>query len=636
MNPERLLGRVATGAIVSVPVLAMLGLLSGASGLGLSSRGLSAVPSILALADPILWTAAWETFLAASIASSLAYLAGVPLGVLLGGRRIPGRTLLGILMMTPLAMPPVAAVVGLEAFLDLLRETQPGWIEAGGSALVRGFGADATRLGPWVALVGLATTFGIPWVAMSVREVWRRVDPDWIDAALAAGAGQGGRVDRLVMRPLIRRQAARAAGGVFAFTVLEPAMPTLLGVWPHPAALSVAEWSASLGVSVPTPRLAILGLLASMIAWVGWTVWRRLGGPIESLPETDQPGRAARGVSWVAALTGLLVLVPLLVAIEIPLMGLIRVGLRLDLSGLGPLDQFVNDPGQALTTIRGALDPLGADGRRILEDRQLVGALLRSLSLGLAAALLGWLSTLGRRQGENASRIGDSWVGERLGLGGGIRGDRVRAGGGLPFLVPPLGVTLGLATTPWLLDRLLGRPIVSGWLVDTLGWDGLGMVIASVVLVWLTLPVWNRVPGRQADGPWFEAGLTLGLPARQARRLERRAIPNHTRSARRVAALLTLCLAVTTTLPAWLLLPTPPERTLMVEWVDRTTSPGDPTGPEPPPPLVLLGLTLLQGITLISLARLRLLPWPESSEPCPIPFSEEMGSHETTDNPNEG
>ncbi|ADV61932.1 hypothetical protein Isop_1347 [Isosphaera pallida ATCC 43644] len=617
MNLGRLGGRVGFVAIASAPVAATLGLLAGTLGLGLGSRGLTAVPLILALADPILWTSAFETFLAAAAASALAYLVGVPVGAFLGGRRFPGRAFLGIVMWTPLAMPPAAAVAGWNAFHDTLRQTRPGWTTLGESILTAGFGPEVIRVGPWVALVFLATTFGIPWVALSVREIWRRVDPDWLDAALAAGAEQGGQLDRLIMRPLIRRQAARAAGGVFAFTVLEPTMPTLLGVWPHPAALAVSEWSAWLGVDPPPPRLAILGLLASTIAWGGWSLWRRLGGRIESLPETNHPGQAARGISWGGALMGLLLLTLIMVAVEIPLIGLIRVGFRVDWTSLKPVGQLVSDPGLALTTARGFFDPLWADGQRILEDPQLIAASLRGFGLGLTAALLGWLTTLGRRWDEKGTVVPGASLWDRLGLGGWTRRDRIRAGGGWPFLVPPLGVTLGLAVTPWLLDHIWGRPVVTGWLVDTLGWDGLGMVIAAVVLAWLTLPVWNQVPGRQSDGPWFEAGLVLGLPARLARRLERRAIPNQTGIARRAAAFLTLTLALTTTLPAWILLPTPPERTLMVEWVDRTWSHGDPTGREPPPPLVLLGLTLLQGVALISLARRRLLPWPESPPTAP-------------------
>jgi ABC-type Fe3+ transport system permease subunit len=226
----------------------------------------SAFPLALTLLDPFVWTCARNSLLVASASTALAMGLGVGLGSIVGERRFRGRGSLWALMMVPLAAGPVLIAPSLEALLG----DRGGWDWLASRS---SFGVSAEAVVRWSALVWTGLVVGVPLVALATVAGLRRVDPAWIDAALAMGATRR-RAWRDVAWPSLRPGVARASAMVFTLTLIEPAGPLVLGLG---RTLAVQLVRAATRLDQPT-RASTLALLATAIVLVGRALILRWGG----------------------------------------------------------------------------------------------------------------------------------------------------------------------------------------------------------------------------------------------------------------------------------------------------------------------------------------------------------------------
>jgi molybdate transport system permease protein len=140
----------------------------------------------------------------ALMATGLALVFGVALGLLLARRQFPGRELLDAISTAPMVMPPT--VLGYYVLVVLGRSSTVGhlWESVFGSSIV------FTRTGAVVA----ATLGSIPLVVKSARAALEGVDETLLQAARTLGAGRF-RTFLTVHLPLAER--GLLAGGVLAF-----------------------------------------------------------------------------------------------------------------------------------------------------------------------------------------------------------------------------------------------------------------------------------------------------------------------------------------------------------------------------------------------------------------------------------
>ena len=103
------------------------------------------------------------------------------------------------------------------------------------------------------------------------------------NAARLAGASPQ-RIWRQLVWPVVRPGAARAAGMVFALTLIEPGAPLVLGR--RTLGFQIVE--AALGPE-PAPRAAVLALTATVLAFVARVLVRWWGGPPEPVVDRIRP-----------------------------------------------------------------------------------------------------------------------------------------------------------------------------------------------------------------------------------------------------------------------------------------------------------------------------------------------------------
>lgn len=177
-------------------------------------------PLALAISDPATWACVFNSAVAAAIAGAGSYLLGIPLARLTSRWRFWGRPLLMGGAWIGWLTPPVCAAYGL------------------GLALAAGRGADLRlwlggALGDrWVgpamlAFVGLLS--GVPLVAAAAHPVFAGVGVAGEDVAIALGATRR-QAWRRLFAPAVRRHAAAASASVFAWWLVEPATPLVLGL----------------------------------------------------------------------------------------------------------------------------------------------------------------------------------------------------------------------------------------------------------------------------------------------------------------------------------------------------------------------------------------------------------------------
>ena len=125
------------------------------------------------------WQPLALSFEVALVATALASVLGVGLGLLLGQRRMVARDLIDAITSAPMVMPPT--VLGYYVLVALGRNSAVGraWEALTGSSIV------FTRTGAVVA----ATLGAVPLVVRSARTALENVDPTLLKAARTLGAG---------------------------------------------------------------------------------------------------------------------------------------------------------------------------------------------------------------------------------------------------------------------------------------------------------------------------------------------------------------------------------------------------------------------------------------------------------------
>jgi ABC-type Fe3+ transport system permease subunit len=297
MRFPRGLGRVLGGCLLVVLLLPGLAAVPSA----LLDRGpdgsmrVSVFPLALAVFDPFVWTCVRNSLLAASAIAGLSMVLGVGLGWIAGlGRSWAGAPLRALLVL-PLAAGPVLIAASIAWAVG----GQAGWDWLAGKAV---FGMSAEGIVRWAALVWTGVMWGVPLVALATVAGLRRVDPCWLEAALAVGASPRRAWWDLVW-PNLRPGVARVSAMVFTLALLEPGGPLVFGL---ERTLAVQIIRAVTRFDQPTHASA-LALLATAIALAGRWAIGRWGGTARSRFEppalgTTPSAGVRRGSAWLLLL----------------------------------------------------------------------------------------------------------------------------------------------------------------------------------------------------------------------------------------------------------------------------------------------------------------------------------------------
>ena len=523
MDSIRGLGRGATTAIWLVALILASGLIAAA----VLDRGptgvvrLSAFPMALAVWDPFVWDCLWNSVAVASVVAMGSLAVGIGLARIVAGRRFWGRTPLAALTLAPLVVSPVFGAIGLRGLLGppdaWPRVAVGGWISPG-------------DWGAWLGWIWLGLAGGVPLVTMASAHALSQVGPAGRDAARLAGASRR-QVWRRLIRPLVRPEAARAAAGVFAWTLLEPGPPLVLGLR---RTLSFQAVEAALGPE-PFPRAAVLTLAGLAIATIGRLILRSWGGrpapssTIALIPRGDRAS-ARRSSASIA------VLVTWVALAWLPILGLGQAALA---GAPGPSRDGMHPASIAVARLRD--DP---ESRRLAANSLALGVAVAVIGIGLSWALAG---STPRRRGR-AEALTD-WIEAIPPLAWGVGALTLPGLARLGAVL--LGASGGHAATAGALGRLAGA-------LDPDRTPGVLLVMAVVAS---RLPTLARgaVRGRDTSRPApSDAALSLGASPRRAGRMASGGAFGGSAG----ALWLTVALAATSLAPALLLTPTLETRTV--------------------------------------------------------------------------
>ena len=523
MDSSRGLGRGATAGLWLVALIPASGLVAAAV-LDRGPSGLvrvSAFPMALAIWDPFVWDCVWNSVAVASVVAIGSLAVGVGLARIVARWRFWGRKPLAAWAVAPLVVPPVFGAIGLRGLLG----APEAWPRvAVGSWLSPG------DWGGWLGWIGLGLASGVPLVMMASSHALAQLGPACEDAARLAGASRR-QVWRRLIRPLVRPDAARAAAVVFAWTVLEPGAPLVLGLR---RSLSFQAVEAALGPE-PFPRAAVLTLAGVVIATIGRLILLSWGGmpappPTTALRPHGDRASARRSYLFVAVLGlwGALAWLPIL--------GLVQAALR---GGLGP-SRSGSHPA-SLVVARLLNDP---ESRRLAANSLVLGVAVATIGIVLSWALAG---SSPRRRGR-AEALTD-WI----------------------ETIPPLAWGVGSLALPGLAS--LGADLLGasgghnsiagalGRLADALDPDRTPGVLLVMAVVASRLPTIARGAVRGPDVTRHaprDAALSLGASPRRARRMA----SGGALGVWAGALWLTVALAMTSLAPALLLSPTLESRTV--------------------------------------------------------------------------
>lgn len=337
------------GVFFAWPVAAIVGL-GGASGL----------PAVLA--DGGTWRLVGFTLGQAAASTALALIAGLPVAAVLARLRIPGKTVLRVLVTVPFVLPTV--VVGM-AFRNL-------------------FGAEAGVL----PIVLANAFFNVAVVVRTVGGMWAQLDRRGQDAARALGAGRL-RAFTAVTLPALAPAVASAVAVVFLFCATSFGVVLVLGggalrtleteIYLRTVQLLDLPGAAALSVLQIAAVLAVLVLAA--VARRRREVALRLGSPVvlERRPRRDDLPVLAAGA---LVLAGLLV----------PVVGLLLRSVR------GADGWTVRGYRALLGTGDGALSATGAEAA-LTSLRTATDATWMALLLGAVASFV-LVGVRRRRTGE--------------------------------------------------------------------------------------------------------------------------------------------------------------------------------------------------------------------------------------------
>jgi len=287
---------LAALCLLSVALLPLLALLAQLLG---SAR----LPQLAALLGSLRLLDLLARSLGLALATTaLALLVGVPLGVLLGRTDVRGRHLVFWLHAFPLFLPPFLVALG---WFQLLGRDAPWGSALGARLLFSPIGVVLVQGLVFSPVVTSLTVLGL-----------RGVDPSLEDAARVVAPP--GRVMRRVLLPLARPAIAFAALVVFALSLSELGVPSLLRVRTYPAAvftrLASARYAPGEAVALVLPLLAV----ALLLLWLERRVIGRRSfaslGARGTAPRPLALGRARELVSlgvWAFVALGLLPLAAL-------------------------------------------------------------------------------------------------------------------------------------------------------------------------------------------------------------------------------------------------------------------------------------------------------------------------------------
>jgi ABC-type sulfate transport system permease component len=213
--------------------------------------------------DPITQSALVTSLLTASVSTVIVGVLGIPLAYLLARYRFPGRSVLGVLVFLPLVLPPVSAGI-------LLLIVYGPYGTIGQLLSPHGIGLLDTASG-----IVLAQTFvSAPFVIVTARAAFERIDPEYEEAAASMGAAVW-QIFWLVALPMARGGIAAGlllgwmrALGEFGATVI---------LAYHPYSLPVLNYvdlnSSGLAEALP---LALLAVVVAGVVLLGLSLLERV------------------------------------------------------------------------------------------------------------------------------------------------------------------------------------------------------------------------------------------------------------------------------------------------------------------------------------------------------------------------
>ncbi len=376
-------------------------------------------PLVLWLFDDFAWTCVRNSAIFALVVSVASLVLGLGLLCALARLGLWARRVLGAAVLAMVAISPAFVALGLKGLLGE-PERWP-WP----FAAVSGSGSPAAGLESWSGVSLWLMWFwatlpaGAAMVALASAPAFRRLDPAWDEAARLAGAGMFRKVKDLAW-PLIRPEAARAAGLVFLLALVEPGAAHVLGLR---RTLGFQIVAAALEPA-PFPRVAVWALMAGLLGLAGWLVFRWKGGSSilferTSLSSDRDFGARSRPVSPVLLIALVGVLSAWAVACWLPIFGLIREAFRGRQAGSAT----------SLAGTDGLLDYLGR-----LSDPVIVQVVRDSALFGLmvASGIILLASALGLERHSRSGAMWWRWLRPVVEL-------------------PPLVIGTGVLALPWLL-----------------------------------------------------------------------------------------------------------------------------------------------------------------------------------------
>lgn len=251
--------------LLMAPVLALVPAMVVDRGWDGTAR-VSAFPAALVILDPLVWRCVRNSAAVALVVTVGSLVVGTGLGMILGRRRFWGRGSLGLLAVVPVAVSPIWVAPGVVAWIG----GESGWTWLAARSFLGQPGDDWAR---WVALVWVGLAGTTPLVILATLEGLRRVNPAWADAARVVGAGRR-RVWLDVTWPTLRPGLGRVGGAIFAWILIEPAGPTILGL----RRTLVVELTDAAFRSDEANRAATLAAIAVVIAVATRSLFARWGG----------------------------------------------------------------------------------------------------------------------------------------------------------------------------------------------------------------------------------------------------------------------------------------------------------------------------------------------------------------------
>lgn len=336
------------------------------------------LPLVLWIFDDFAWTCARNSLVFAIVMSLFALALGVALRGEVGRiRSLRGSGLAGAAVAI-LAASPAFMALGLTGLFGPVS----GWPwplstpdpASGGTSLESWRGLPVFFVWVWASLPG-----AVAWVWLAAEPSFQRLEPSWAATARLAGSGRF-RIFRDLTWPIIRPPAARAAGQIFVFSLVEPGASLILGLR-RTLAYQIVDAAAG---PEPFPRAAVWVVMAGLLGLAGWTVFRWRGG--KPILDTPSGNAGVPSTSTTQSATSLRTLLAILSVAAwslfawLPIVGLVRLAL-----GGG---WYRTDPGEAsLVSLIGRLRSLG--------EPPVPAVALNSLIFGLEVAcgivVISWL-----------------------------------------------------------------------------------------------------------------------------------------------------------------------------------------------------------------------------------------------------